>query len=596
MTTPQDLPNPSEAHIIQFRIERGANAVGTDGVFGTVQQIVVDHESGQLRALIIRSDQDLREYELPASHIRHAHGQQVELDLSRAELAQHPEYLTPYDPSHYVPLYEGVRLPTTAASEESMTADRPVVTRIEGDAAELVTADPNIAPDGEEDTVILHQPGGQTAPVYNNPTANQRAVASAEGLPSNLGQPTATPATASTEGRANPADLSAGSAGVPPIGQMTPATPKVSVTGTGPDDVSVAQTSSRPATATPNKASTASAATNMPASTTLPTPVSAQPGGDLIAREAPPTPTDHQLPAQTSGAASATSGTPAATLLRSRDQTTELPKPSPTEFAGPQQQLPPASSGSATPVPWGLLLPLAGLAGAGIVTLTIRRARRNARRDMKKRGRNLQRTLQQQMKQAKESALQARAQVRQNVRGAQQQTPRARDLARQAQGNLADALGSLGQSRDTILDTMTHLPERARWFARGAVVGGAVGGKVAQMSTLRGRARWFARGARMGNKAAPVTTMPQRLRMLRQGARMGNTVAAVTSAPSRARWFARGAALGTKAATSTSPAQANPRAIRIPTAPGTGAPTRATVLWVIPMRRGATLPDATTQP
>lgn len=410
MTTPQNLPNPSEAHVARFRIERGANAVGTDGILGTVQQIVVDHDTGQLRALIIRSAETGREFELPASYVRQTNGNQVLLALSRTQLAAHPELTAPYDPDHYVPLYEGVRLPTSTAAETSITSDRPVVTRIENDAAELVSAEPDLAPTAPRETVIRQQGGAQTAPVYQDPVADHVAAAAAEGLPPNLGRPTAPPP---AQPRApvppapvapeRPATTNTVTTGTPQE------TPVVQVTGSGPAEVIVngmeasspqsappppppAPTSPVTNATTPNLSAvtppTSIGSTTPPSGEGTPPPSTASPtrgpamtaqAQDIIAREAPPTPVDHQLTANATSVSTATAGNAAATLPPTPTES-QLPAPPPAEVEGAQRQLTAAEASSTTgglslPIPASLmaLLPLAGVLAAGVVVYLLRR-------------------------------------------------------------------------------------------------------------------------------------------------------------------------------------------------------------------------------
>src|SRR5215469_4194337 len=103
----QGTPGPSDAHLVQFRIERGATALGTDGALGSVEQIVVDRETGELRALIVRSNTGEGEFELPAIHVSRATGDKVYLDIGRTDLAQHPDLAHPYNPQAYAPVYRG---------------------------------------------------------------------------------------------------------------------------------------------------------------------------------------------------------------------------------------------------------------------------------------------------------------------------------------------------------------------------------------------------------------------------------------------------------------------------------------------------------
>ncbi len=120
-----------------FRIERGAQAIGKDGPLGTVEQVVVDRESGQLQALVVR-DQGGREVELPANRIERASGDQVFLSLGHADVAAHPELARPYDPSLYVPVEQGAVLPPRTMLHAPQ--DGPLVTDMEEDAVEITAA------------------------------------------------------------------------------------------------------------------------------------------------------------------------------------------------------------------------------------------------------------------------------------------------------------------------------------------------------------------------------------------------------------------------------------------------------------------------
>ena len=149
-----NTPDSSEANVVQYRIERGAEAVGADGPLGTVEQIVVDRDTGELRALIIRSSDGGSEFELPAEHVQRATGDHVYLDVGRADIAREPELATPYDPSQYVPVYQGETTSPGEASRTAMDTEHPVVTEVEANAAEIVapqtTPEPVTSPTAAE--------------------------------------------------------------------------------------------------------------------------------------------------------------------------------------------------------------------------------------------------------------------------------------------------------------------------------------------------------------------------------------------------------------------------------------------------------------
>lgn len=135
---PHNTPDTTRGDIVHYRIERGAAALGTDGPLGTVEQIVVDRDSGELRALIVRSSDGGSEFELPAEHVQRATGDQVFLNIGRSDMAARPELATPYDPSQYVPVYQGQTATDDDASQTAQETERPVVTEVEDNAAEIV--------------------------------------------------------------------------------------------------------------------------------------------------------------------------------------------------------------------------------------------------------------------------------------------------------------------------------------------------------------------------------------------------------------------------------------------------------------------------
>ena len=147
-----NTPNSSESNVVQYRIERGAAAQGTDGLLGTVEQIVVDRDTGELRALIVRSADGGSEFELPAEHVQRATGDQVFLDIGRADMARRPELATPYDPAQYVPVYHGETAAPDEATKTAIDTERPVVTEVEENAAEVVAPQPEEQPVNEETT------------------------------------------------------------------------------------------------------------------------------------------------------------------------------------------------------------------------------------------------------------------------------------------------------------------------------------------------------------------------------------------------------------------------------------------------------------
>jgi hypothetical protein len=129
----EDIANQG---VQQSRIERGAQVFGPDGTLGTVEQIVIDRNTGTLQSLVIRSDQDMR-FELPADRIERASGNAVYLTIGLADLASQPDLARPYVPEQYVPVEQGtVVRPSQVAKMESAA---PVLTDMEQDAVEIAT-------------------------------------------------------------------------------------------------------------------------------------------------------------------------------------------------------------------------------------------------------------------------------------------------------------------------------------------------------------------------------------------------------------------------------------------------------------------------
>lgn len=121
-------------------LERGMAAVGPDGPFGTIEQIVVERGTGALRSLIIRGTDSGAEFELPAKHVdtTRTTARQVFFDIGRADLAKQPGLAAPYDPDQYVPVYQGEIAPHEQAARVAMEQSQPVVTEVEQNAAEVI--------------------------------------------------------------------------------------------------------------------------------------------------------------------------------------------------------------------------------------------------------------------------------------------------------------------------------------------------------------------------------------------------------------------------------------------------------------------------
>ena len=121
-------------------LERGMAAVGPDGPFGTIEQIVVERGTGALLSLIIRGTDSGAEFELPAKHVDSTRttARQVFFDIGRADLAKQPGLAAPYDPDQYVPVYRGEVAPHEQAARVAMEQSQPVVTDVEQNAAEVI--------------------------------------------------------------------------------------------------------------------------------------------------------------------------------------------------------------------------------------------------------------------------------------------------------------------------------------------------------------------------------------------------------------------------------------------------------------------------
>lgn len=129
-TDPQSMP------IVRHHIERGDTATGVDGAsIGTVVQLVMDRESGQPSALVIRSTDSDSAFELPWSHIVDTSGNYVRLDVSGKDIAS---VAHPYNPDRYVPVDTGQAVPATQAGKIARDEGHPVVTTVQPDAVEFV--------------------------------------------------------------------------------------------------------------------------------------------------------------------------------------------------------------------------------------------------------------------------------------------------------------------------------------------------------------------------------------------------------------------------------------------------------------------------
>ena len=104
----QDASGSSETNLVQYPYRRGAKLVGADGqMVGTLEQLVVDRDSGVLRSLIVRSADGAREFELPEEHVSQNEGDMVRLSMGADELTANPELARPYNPREFQPVPPG---------------------------------------------------------------------------------------------------------------------------------------------------------------------------------------------------------------------------------------------------------------------------------------------------------------------------------------------------------------------------------------------------------------------------------------------------------------------------------------------------------
>ncbi len=127
--------NPQPVHV---RIQRGARAIGTDGDLGSVEQIVVDQASGEVRALVVQRPNDGASFELPIDIVTRATSDEVQIDLASADLDRRPDVARPFNPDDYVAMQPDNTAPRVRATNIAQDTDHPVVTNVESDAADLV--------------------------------------------------------------------------------------------------------------------------------------------------------------------------------------------------------------------------------------------------------------------------------------------------------------------------------------------------------------------------------------------------------------------------------------------------------------------------
>ena len=143
-----DTSHTGETHLASLRIERGAEALGVDNArLGTVEQVVVDRETGEMRALVVRAADGV-EREVSVAQVERATGMQVYLRFGQRDFTGRSDLARSYDPAQYVPVDTGEIVSETQASRVARNTAHPVVTEVEPDAVELV------APQTEENTLV----------------------------------------------------------------------------------------------------------------------------------------------------------------------------------------------------------------------------------------------------------------------------------------------------------------------------------------------------------------------------------------------------------------------------------------------------------
>lgn len=190
----QESPNAFESgmsgmSLSRFRIERGAAVIGTDDQIGTVEQIVVDRDSGELRSMIVRSPDGVVEFELDARHIERSTGEHVYVNVGRADIATHPELVRPYDPAQYIPVNQGEATSAEDASRTALATEHPIVTDVEANAAELVAPETHAAPTPA--AAVTPTPVQEPAPPPAEAATDSAATGEAAGTTIRPGPPVA---------------------------------------------------------------------------------------------------------------------------------------------------------------------------------------------------------------------------------------------------------------------------------------------------------------------------------------------------------------------------------------------------------------------
>jgi hypothetical protein len=476
----QGTPGPSDANLVQFRIERGATALGTDGALGSVEQIVVDRETGELRALIVRSNTGDGEFELPAIHVSRATGDKVYLDIGRTDLAQHPDLAHPYNPQHYAPVNQGNATPEGKATRTAISTEHAVVTGVEENAAELV------APETAADATDVEQ--ATTAPIHSRTDTLADSVTSREST------------SASRPGTAETTTPLRGTAVTRPVAPPSDPSDATAQSGPAQPAVQTGSTIGEPSTSAPSQGVSVTPSTTGPTMGALPSTSgmgasSTVPNSDSapynMRRDEEPNPERASAPTGLAQALREAGSWPAFAPddgLAAAKANDEMVEREGLDFARPKDQsVPlttaeatamPASSPTAPPLPAGRQLPAPTMTSrltaqlndlplqpstttllaatslaAGIGMSLLLRQRRSARERARRQARSAKRAAQQTAHNLKDSLRTA---------GGQAQTATATAAA--------DARAASKQAKRTA----KRGARRGRWFRRGLLLGGAL--------------------------------------------------------------------------------------------------------------------------
>jgi gas vesicle protein/sporulation protein YlmC with PRC-barrel domain len=149
--------------VVPLRIERGAEVFATDGALGTVEQVVMNQDTRELQAIVVRPQGLAQEMVIGIGHVTRAGENQVHLDFGRAEMDANPTLAQPYHPDQYVPVPPTAAVPPGQAAQIAMHGDQPVVTGLAHDAVEVIAPVDQIRPaqtQHAQATADWHTPGG----------------------------------------------------------------------------------------------------------------------------------------------------------------------------------------------------------------------------------------------------------------------------------------------------------------------------------------------------------------------------------------------------------------------------------------------------